>query len=955
LETSEKRQASAGRLELRLLGPFVVLADGGPVKLGRRLRAVLAALVLRRGETVSTESLIESVWEGEPPPSAKSVLHVYVSQLRRVLPADRLVTEQSGYKLIVEGDELDSEQFERLFGEGRRALVDGSLHLAASRLSAALALWRGDAIADLHEKRFARDEAARLNELRLACFECRFDADLRLGRHGEIVPELVRFVAGHPLREHLRGLLMTALYRDGRQADALACYREGRAALVLELGLEPGTELRELERRILSHDPTLGVRTRPASDRPRVAVPQTRTVGREREIAEIRQRLLDPRTRLVTLTGPGGIGKTRLAIELANTLGDELSDGAALVDLAPVTDPLALLPTIGRALGLREADSTGWSEMLGAHLGARELLLVLDNLEHLVEGAAALSPLLDAAPHLTVLVTSRRLLRLSAEYVVDVRPLEVAAARELLASRAAAAGVTVDVDDGLLTELCNRLDGMPLAIELAAPWFRTLSATDLLSLLESRLAVLNNGPRDAPRRQQTMRSTIDWGFDLLDPASQHLLGRLSLFRRGFRASTALVVGGPTATIDALERLVESSIVQSAGGEFSLLEVVREYAQALASADREGHQLHASCFLELAETAVPELVGADQGEWLETLEASHDDLRAALDWFATSGDAKLELRLATALGRFWYIRGYLREGLERLRRSIEGARGAYPELTANALRAASALAVLRGDYQEARDLVEGALELYRGLADSAGIVRSLSNLGAILHGLGELEAAARTLDECILAAESLAEPRLIALARNNRGDVALSQREFEIARGEFERSLALLREANDVANVARSLYNLGVVALEQQRLHAARELLVEALELSDGVDDKEDIAWSLIALASVGATSERMHDAALVLGFARALLGRINAISKPFERHLHDQTFERLAAAHSRAELEELLASGAHMPDAEGIALGRSLGASIAKAPASRTRRKQNYRDPMEPPTTLGSS
>jgi predicted ATPase/DNA-binding SARP family transcriptional activator len=930
LENSQKRRPSGRRLELRLLGPFVVLVDGAPVRFGRRPRAALAALVLRRGETVSTESLIESVWEGGPPPSARSVLHVYVSQLRRVLPPDRIVTEQSGYRFIVEAAELDSAEFERLHGEGRRALGDGNLNLAASRFSAALALWRGEALADLHGERFARDEAARLNELRLACFEGRFDTDLRLGRHGEIVPDLVRFVAEHPLRERLRGQLMTALYRAGRQADALACYREGRAALVLELGLEPGPELRALERRILDHDPVLGVPTQPAPSRPRVPAPQTPTVGRDREIAEVRQRLLEPRTRLVTLTGPGGVGKTRLAVELANALNDELSDGAALVDLAPLTDPEQLLPAIGHALGLREADATGWSEMLGEHLGERELLLVLDNLEHLVEGAVALSPLLDAAPRLTLLVTSRRLLRLSAEHVVDVRPLDVAAARELLASRAAAAGVTLDVDDGVLAELCDRLEGMPLAIELAAPWFRTLSAADLLSLLDSRLAVLSNGPRDAPRRQQTMRSTIDWGFDLLDPASQHLLGRMSLFRRGFPGSAALEVGGPAATMEALERLVESSIVQSSGAEFSLLEVVREYAHTLASADREGHHLHASYFLELAETAEPELVGADQGRWLEKLEASHDDLRGALEWFASSGDARLELRLATALGRFWYIRGYLSEGLAHLRGSVDRALGAHPELTANALRSASALAVLRGDYQQARDLVEDALELYRELADSPGIVRSLSNLGAILHGLGELEAAAATLDECILAAESLGEPRLIALARNNRGDVALSQREFEIARREFERSLALLREANDVANVARSLYNLGVVALQQRRPEAARKLLLEALDLSDGVDDKEDIAWSLIALATVGATSDRLRDAAVVLGFARALLERINATSKPFERHLDDITFERLAAVYGQAELEELLGLGARMPAAEGIALARSIGASDAR-------------------------
>lgn len=631
-------------------------------------------------------------------------------------------------------------------------------------------------------------------------------------------------------------------------------------------------------------------------------------------------------TRLVTLTGPGGIGKTRLAIELANAVGDELADGAALVDLAPLGDPQQLLPTIGRALGLREGDATGWLELLRAHLGDRELLLVLDNMEHLVDGAAALSPLLDAAPRLTMLATSRRRLRLSAEHVVDVRPLEVDAARTLLASRVAAAGVTVDVEEEIATALCERLEGMPLAIELAAPLFRRLSPTELLSLLDSRLTVLNDGPRDAPARQQTMRSTIDWGFDLLDPESQHLLGRLSLFRRSFDAAAVSDVGGLAGPAGALEQLVESNMVRQSGESFSLLEVVREYAQSLPSADEEGHELHARHFLALAESAEPQLVGPDQGQWLERLEAANDDLRAALDWFTAREESRLELQLAGALGRFWYIRGYLSEGLERLQSSVANAGGAHPELTANALRSASALAVLSGDYERARELVERALSLYRQLGDELGTVRALSNLGAILHSLGELDAAAATLDECVTAAETLGERRLLALARNNRGDVALSQGDLEAARTEFEQSLALLREANDVANVARSLYNLGAVALQQERREDARRLLVEALDLSGSVDDKEDIAWCLTALANLGAAGGRPEDAAVVLGFARTLLDRINATSKPFELRLYETTLAGLGRALGEQELDRLFASGTRTADADAIALARSLGA-----------------------------
>jgi predicted ATPase/DNA-binding SARP family transcriptional activator len=909
---------------VRLLGPFQLLLDGTPAKLGRRPRALLLALVLRRGETATTEWLIETVWSGAPPRSARSVLHVYVSQLRRVLPHGRLVTEQSGYTLRVEDTELDAAQLESLFVEGQRALGEGNVRLAEARFSAALELWRGDAIADLESAPFARDEAARLNELRLASLEGRLDADLRLGRHDEVTAQLELLVGEHPLRERLRCMLMIALYRSGRQADALACYRDGRRLLVSELGLEPGRELRELERRILAHDPALASPP-PLTTKLRVPVPHTRTIGRSGELAGIRARLLDDRTRLVTLVGPGGIGKTRLGVELANTLADELADGAVLVDLAPVTDHNQLLQTVGRALDLREGDADDWSQVLGEHLREREMLLVLDNFEHLVEGAAALTSLLDAAPGLTVLATSRRPLRLSAEHLVDVSPLDAGAARELFARRAEAAGATVDLDDAVLGELCGRLDGLPLAIELAAPWLRSMPGPELLRLLDSHFAVLADGPRDAPRRQQTMFSTIDWGVDLLDPASRHLLGRLALFTREFSTSAALEVGGLGATADVLDRLVESSIVQPAGDGFVLLDVVREYARTLPSADREGRALHAAYFLQLAESAEPELAGSHQGEWLEELEAGHDDLRVALEWYADGGDPSLELRLATALARFWYVRGYPTEGLERLQRSVDGALGAHPELCAKALRSASALAVLRGDYRQARGLVERALALYRALGDELGIVRSSSNLGAILHGLGELDAAAATLDDCIAAAESLGEPRLIALARNNRGDVALSQGDLDVADDQFERSLVLLREAEDVVNVARSLYNLGAVALEDGRLDDARRLLVEALDLSERLEDKEDIAWCMIALATVGAMSGDLEDATVVLGFARTLLERINATSKPFERRLEDTTLARLEGALGRRRLDERLVEGARLSDTEGIAFARALG------------------------------
>ena len=907
-----------------MLGLFEALVGGKPVKLVPGPRRLLAALTLRAGETVSADSLIESVWDGAAPASAASILRVYVSQLRRVLPPGRLLTERSGYRLVLEAGELDSDRFEHLLADGRRALAEGNDRVAGSLFARALDLWRGEALAGLSGEFFARDETLRLDELRLQCVEGRLEAELRLGRHEWLIADLERLVAEHPLRERLRAQLMTALYRDGRQADALAYYRDGRAYLAGELGLEPGAELRELERRILSHDPTLATPSADGSAGSRVPVPPTPTIGRASELRALRELLLDPRTRLVSLVGPAGIGKTRLAVELASDLGEDLADGALLVDLASLSEPGQVVPAIGRALGIREGESANWDEAIRAEVAASELLVVLDNFEHVVEAAAKLVPIIEAAPRLTLLVTSRSVLRLSSERVVDVRPLDAAAARELLASRAAASGVEVDPDSPLVVEVCERLDGIPLAIELAAAWFRSRSPSELLQLLDSRLDALAEGARDAPKRHRTMRAAIDWSFGLLDPRAQHLLGRVSLFRNRFTLEAAAAVGGPEPVGDALDALVAASVVRRHGSGYGLLDTVREYGHGLPSADGEGHDLHAAYFAGFAERAEPELSGPDQGGWLEGLDAVHDDLRRALDWLGGRGETALRLRLAASLGRFWYIRGYLSEGLQRLADAVEGAPEADPALIAKALRTASALAVLKGDHPRARALAERALALYHEINDDTGVVRSLSNLGAILLGLGELERAADTLEECIVAADSLGDARLIALARNNRGDVALLQGELEVAAEQFEQSLALLRGVNDVANVARALYNLGAVEIERGRTDLAQPLLAEALELSAGVDDKEDMAWCLIALAAVGVKAGKAEDATAVLGFASEFLGRIGAAIKPAEQLLYDRTLAQLRGAIDATELDALLAAGRAMEDGEAMSLATSL-------------------------------
>jgi predicted ATPase/DNA-binding SARP family transcriptional activator len=922
-------------MEFRVLGPLVVIDRGTPVRLSaRRQRALVAALLLRRGEALSRDALIDAIWGNDAPGSAASVLRLYVSQIRRVLPPERLVTGRPGYALLVEPGELDAERFEELLADGRRARAEGNARLARALCVRALDLWRGAALADLADEPFAHEEANRLDELRVECLEERLEADLEVGRHGEVLAELERLVAEHPLRERMRGQLILALYRAGRQAEALACYRAGREALVTELGLEPGTELRDLERRILRQDPSLEpvpTTVLPAR-RSQVPSPATVTIGREREIAEVRRLLLSQPTRLVTLLGPGGVGKSRLAVESAAIMGVELADGAVVVELASLRDHDLLLPSIGHALGLRDTAGLSWTELLGEHLRPLELLLVLDNLEHLVAGVAPLGELLAVAPRLRLLATSRTVLRLAAEQVLEVLPLDRAAAVELFVRQTIAAGVaasTVSASRAVIEQICERLDGSPLAIELAAPRLRVLPPAELLRLLDSRLDALRDGPRDAPARHQTLRSTIDWSFDLLSPDVQRLFARLSVFSGGFTLDAMIALGEPDATIGGLEVLVDASLVQVRDGRHHVLAVVREYAAERLGNDLEPHRRHADHFAQLAVTAARELSGTNQTDWLRILDAEHDNLRAALDWLAADDDAPAELRLAATLGRFWYVRGYIEEGLRRLRHAIDRAAGRDEPALAKALRAASALALIRGDYPLARELADRALSLYRSLDDRAGVARTLSNLGAILHAQNELDLAAATLDECILDCAKLGDDRLLALAQNNRGDVALSLHDLDAAAAHFERSLDILRVFGDTANVARALYNLGAVAVEQERVDDARTLLGESIALANNVGDSEDVAWCLIALAAVSAHTRQPLDGVRMLGFTTALLGRIGATMKPFEQNLYTRTHQTLHSALGDHAFEDALDDGARLQLADIIELATRMSPPLA--------------------------
>ena len=646
-------------MEFRLLGPLEVVGDdGAPIALGgRRPRAILAMLLLRPNQVVSSDRLIDGVWEESPPVSAPNALQVHVHALRRALGADRIETRAPGYVVRVTDGELDVDRFERL--------------VAAGRLHEALALWRGPALAGLSDEPFARADAARLEEARLAALEARVAADMEAGRHATITAELEALVAEHPHRERLRVQQMLALYRSGRQADALDAYRSARASLD-ELGIEPSAELRTLEQRILRQDPTLdlpaAVAAAPSPDE--LPPDTTRLVGRELEIAAVDGLLRRSDTRLVTLTGPGGTGKTRLAVAAARAMASELR--SIFVDLSAVVEPALVVPTVAHALGASE--SPGWDpvETAASALGNEAVLLVLDNLEQVLGAAAEVARLLDASPKLRVLATSRAPLRIARERVYAVQPLPVpelgaatarsiehVAAARLYVERAQAADPHFEVTDEnapAVARICRALDGLPLALELAAARVRTLGADGTAARLGERLSLLSRGARDLPERQRSLRATLDWSVQLLEPETVRLLAVLSAFSGGAALEAVEAVAAQDDVVTALDDLLDAALVHRAAGptaepRFGLLETVREYAaELLASSGDEPavRDRHLGWFLRQAEGEGVYWQRNTDATWLERIEADHDNHRAALAHARAVGDVERELRLANAL-------------------------------------------------------------------------------------------------------------------------------------------------------------------------------------------------------------------------------------------------------------------------------------------------------------------
>jgi predicted ATPase/DNA-binding SARP family transcriptional activator len=669
-----------------VLGPLVFERDGQPVTVpSGRQRSLLALLLMAGGVPLSRDRLIHELWGDRPPPTAVSALHVHLSKLRALL-GGLLLLDTAGYALTPADIELDAWRFDELVDQAR-----ADRDRAPALLHEALALFRGEPLSDVAAEGSVAQWQRALEEKRLQATLMRIDADLEHGMSGELVTELEHLAAEHPFEERVCGQLMVALYRAGRQADALDAYQRARRLLATELGLEPGEQLAQLHQRVLERDPALAPKPQtPRRKSPSVVIatsnlprPLTHLVGRVDELRALTGLVADPDVRLVTVTGPAGVGKTRLLIELAVRQEHSYSDGAVFVRLEQVTDPALVAAEIASALAHRDGTDGPGADALPAYLRDRELLLVIDNFEHLMAAAILPAELLEIAPRLRVLVSSRTPLRIRGEQVFQVDPLELPAsaseqgaaaspAVQMFLQCALASNRNLEISPSLtltVADICGALDGLPLAIELAASRASVLAPAQIAEQLVEPLSIGRRALRDLPDRQQSLGTTIRWSYDLLTPAAREVFLSAGVFLGGFEAAGLEAVVGRLPGQD-LDELLETSLVRRGGDglRFEMLELVRafalnELAQAGELAQTRGR--HREYFAGRVAGASEALeAGTSPGQIAAPLLADHANVRAALENAIDAGDPRSAVALALGLRPVWFA-GMLRQEAEEL--------------------------------------------------------------------------------------------------------------------------------------------------------------------------------------------------------------------------------------------------------------------------------------------------
>jgi predicted ATPase/DNA-binding SARP family transcriptional activator len=856
--------------EIRVLGPVGIVGADGPASLGAsKLRRLLAVLAIHAGEALPSDVLIDAVWGTAPPASAMKLLQVYVSQLRKTLPAPVWIrTHGASYGLELGDGTLDAARFERLLNDGRVASAEGNPALAASLIARSLGLWRGPAYGELAYEEFVRAEAARLEELRLVAREQHIDIELALGRHAERLPELASLARTEPLRERLQAQWMLALYRCGRQSEALEVYARARARLRDELGLNPGAELRELQLWILQHDPRLGIAPATVAALASLPAAPNLLLGRAREVAELRELLLREEVRLLVLTGAGGSGKTRLALEAARATATSFANGAVFVGLAPLRDSKLVIESIAQACGMQAVRDAEPLQALIAALRSRELLLVIDNFEHLCAAAPSLVELLAGAPRVTLLVTSRAVLHVSGERVYPVEPLPTDAAVALFCARAreAAPGVAPDASSQrAIPQICARLDGLPLAIELAAARTSVLTPVQLVARLDPRLPLLTGGLHDLPARQQTLRATLEWSHNLLSEAEQRLFRGSAVFAGSFDLTAAEEVC--EADLDTLGSLVGQSLVRRRqDGRFAMLETIRELALEELEAAGEAPSTrarHAVYYRQLAESA--NLREDAEGEQRRDLiSADQDNIRAALGWALESDHTEFGLELAVALESYWCTTA-APEGKRWFETLLARASDKPSVAHARALRAYGTATVFVGDHAGAEALYEQSLAAYRALGDERGIAGALHCLAACAGDRRDRVRARRLIEESLEILRRAGPKSEQSAALKVLGKIECDDGNYKLGIELLERAAATAGETGSWFNQGYCLGELCERTFELRRTSATEHYGRRSLALCRKVGDRQTPLFVLTLLARTALEDGRLQHAGRLWG------------------------------------------------------------------------------------------
>lgn len=951
-------------LRFAVLGPVRAWRGQEELDLGTpQQRAVLAVLLLAEGRQVPASALVDALWGAGPPKAAAGTLRTYISRLRQALGADGsqplIESAGAGYVLPVRPDAVDLGLFLEWTAQARAARGTGDVAKAAVFLRDALGLWRGEPLAGLPGD-YVESQRARLIELQLAALEDRLGLEIELGEHVAAAAELRTLASAHPLREQLSELQMLALYRAGRQADALAVFDRARHTLSEELGIDPGPALREMHQRILQTDQSLigTVVPEPRPEVPAVVSAGTRVpcplpvgmtslFGREQAIDEVAGLVERSGVRLVTLTGSGGVGKTRLVVAVGERLRDRFGAGTVFVPLDTVTDPRLVIPAIGRMAGADLSNAGSPLDALIEMFGDGPWLLILDNLEQVVEAARDLGALLARCPRVVILATSRTVLGLRIEREYPVPPLPTGCTGASVAEIAACPSAALFVDRAravrhgfaltegnaaVVAEICRRLEGVPLAIELAAARTRLLDPAALLARLVASLDALGAGAVDLPERQRTLRATVEWSMSLLQEEERSLLEAAAVFADGWTLPAAAAVAGldEGRALELTEALVRHSLIHvdttKLGPRVRMLETVREFVHERLAARPDAAQVerrHADYYRAMAEQADRPLRGPGRGEWLERLEAEEGNLAAAVRWYLAN-DPKPLPHMFRVLWLFWLQQDLERKARPWVRQLLPAIGTLSAQPRAELAWTAGIIAVSSGDDATALVARRSLAPLIAGIQDPFLHAVSRLLISMILPITSDYDGALREATAALQELRGHDEPVFTALA-------AFCAAATQMSMGRYDGALRHLREARALSDRAGSDWlpacsrvQMAVLAVLRGKPDEGRPLLEEALGLSLAAHSTPLVALCISAHAWLALADGAPELAARLEGAAQGLRRRVGLLAWPHVRQMEADLMANVRQRLGAARFDEAFWAGFRLSQQEALDLGRNL-------------------------------